>query len=76
MLRVSYITHPCSRGCSVPEFWQAACMEDTKACALVNSNCFGSIRTVEVQDQLSGNDEYRLPKSVTGPGENWQSQAE
>jgi hypothetical protein len=22
MLRVSCITHPCSRGCSVPEFWQ------------------------------------------------------
>jgi hypothetical protein len=24
MLRVSCITHPCSCGCSVPEFWQVA----------------------------------------------------
>jgi hypothetical protein len=24
MLRVSCTTHPCSRGCSVPEFWQVA----------------------------------------------------
>jgi hypothetical protein len=27
MLHISCITHPCSRGCNVPEFWQVAILD-------------------------------------------------